>query len=81
LSWEVSEQKVRLYLLNINHPIGGAKARFFLARGFTLASWQGLGAALREHPVNNPIEGEQRTVWMMEFGTPARLVTAYPSTD
>jgi hypothetical protein len=61
LSWEVSEQKIRLYLLNINHPVGGAKARFLLARGFSVARWQDLGAALRGHAVSNPIESEQET--------------------
>jgi hypothetical protein len=105
LSWYVSEEKIRQYLLKIDHPIGGAKARFLLARGFSLIGWQELGSALREHPVTNPIESEQetkfgrkltvrcristpdgtdpciRTVWMVEPGTPPRLVTAYPSID
>jgi len=29
-----------------------------------MTRWQDLGAALRDHPVNNPIESEQKT----EFG-------------
>ncbi len=64
MNWAVSEQKIRRYLLNINHPIGGAKAQFLLARGFSVARWRDLGAALRDHPVNNPVESEQDT----EFG-------------
>lgn len=103
MNWWVSEQKIRTYLLNINHRVGGPKARFFLARGFAEAAWQLLGEALRRHPVDNPIESEEqtrygmklvvrcqiqtpdgsnpciRTVWMVETGAPARLVTAYPS--
>lgn len=61
MSWEVSEQKVRMYLLNINHPVGGPKARFFLARGFLETEWQVLDKALRRHPVDNPIEGTEQT--------------------
>ena len=102
MSREVSERKVRTYLLNITHRVGGPKARFFLACGFTDGAWQILAEALRRHILDNPIESEEqidfglkvvvrchlntpdgsnpciRTVWMVETGAPARLVTAYP---
>ena len=61
MSWEVSERKIRAYLLNINHRVGGPKARFFLARGFAEGAWQVLDEALRRHPVDNPIESEEQT--------------------
>ena len=53
LNWTVSEQKVRAYLLNTVHPVGGPKARFFLSRGFSVTAWQVLTAALRQHPIDN----------------------------
>lgn len=61
MSWEVSEKKVRNYLLNIGHREGQSKARFSLARGFTDAEWQILDQALREHPIDNPVVAEEAT--------------------
>jgi hypothetical protein len=49
------EQKVRRYLLDPDHPVGGPKARFFLARGFADSKWQVLAAALRHHRTENPV--------------------------
>jgi len=67
LSWEVSEKKVRLYLLNIDHREGRPKARFFLARGFTDAEWWVLEQALRRHPVDNPTAAEEETEYGRKF--------------
>jgi hypothetical protein len=63
LNWDVSEQKVRNYLLNINHREGQSKARFFLNRGFTDATWQVLDQALRQHPIDNPVVAEEATAY------------------
>ena len=62
--WTTSEAKLRMYLLNLTHLDGGSKARFFLARGFTVAEWRVLDAALTRHPADNPVEHEEQT----EFG-------------
>jgi hypothetical protein len=61
LNWDVSEKKVRKYLLNIDHREGRSKARFFPARGFTDADWQVLDQALRRHPIDNPVAAEEIT--------------------
>ena len=45
----VPPEKVRDYLLSPGHPIGRAKARFFVALGFRQAEWPVLQAALRAH--------------------------------
>ena len=45
----VPPEKVRDYLLSLEHPVGSAKARFFAAPGFRRAEWQVLEAALRTH--------------------------------
>ena len=45
----VSREKITLYLLNLEHPDGGSKARFFMHEGFTLARWDELADALLEH--------------------------------
>ena len=38
----VAEEKVRDYLLNPNHPIGGPKATWFASLGYTIDNWQDL---------------------------------------
>ena len=42
----VPEGKITGYLLDASHPVGGAKARFFRAHGFTEAGAPELAAAL-----------------------------------
>lgn len=45
----VADDKIRRYLLNIDHPEGGAKARFFIARGFDPAAPGAFVEALLDH--------------------------------
>ena len=45
----IAQNKIENYLLNIGHPIGGDKARFFLRFGFRREDWVVLANALREH--------------------------------
>jgi hypothetical protein len=47
----VDPAKVSAYLLNVDHPEGGAKARVFVARGFSLDGTALFVAALRQHAV------------------------------
>lgn len=45
----VDPTKISDYLLNVDHPEGGAKARFFAARGFSVSDAPAFIAALRRH--------------------------------
>ena len=45
----VEREKIIGYLLNLNHPYGATRARFFVARGFSVESWSVFADALREH--------------------------------
>ncbi len=45
----VEGEKIIGYLLNLNHPYGATRARFFVALGFTVESWSLFADALREH--------------------------------
>lgn len=38
----VTEEKVRDYLLNPNHPVGGPKAAWFASIGYSIGNWQDL---------------------------------------
>ena len=51
----VPAEKVRDYLLDLGHPIGGDKARFFIHFGFQRARWEELADALRRHEQENPV--------------------------
>jgi hypothetical protein len=58
---EVSEQKIRNYLLDVNHRDGGSKAKFFIARGFSDLAWLAFANAIRQHPIDNPIRNTEAT--------------------
>jgi hypothetical protein len=49
----VEEKKIVEYLLNLAHPDGASKAKFFLARGFAVAQWQSMCAALQTQGRDN----------------------------
>jgi len=51
----VPRGKVEDYLLNLEHPIGGGKAKFFNHFGFQRERWEELAAALLRHAEENPI--------------------------
>jgi hypothetical protein len=48
---QVPEKKLREYLLSMSHPVGHAKARFFLSIGFSPDRWEVLSGALLRHAV------------------------------
>ncbi len=45
----ISEDKIKRYLLDLSHPVGGSKARFFMDRGFNPATPDVLADALARH--------------------------------
>lgn len=38
----VPEEKIRDYLLNLNHPVGGPKAAWFASIGYRIEDWEDL---------------------------------------
>ncbi len=51
----VEEKKISGYLLNVAHPDGAGKSRFFGSLGFTIDNWQQLADALTEQAIQNPV--------------------------
>lgn len=51
----VPKAKITDCLLDVDHAVGGSKARFFLSMGFSLAAWEHLAQALRERAARNPL--------------------------
>ena len=56
----VPDAKLATYLLNVDHPIGAAKARFFMALGFSLADLGTFETALLLHANAHPVYAERR---------------------
>ena len=51
----VLEEKITLYLLNLDHDKGRSKAIFFLGVGFTIPAWRDFAHALCLHLCSNPV--------------------------
>jgi hypothetical protein len=51
----VPRRKVENYLLSLDHPIGGGKAKFFIHFGFQRERWEELAASLLRHAQENPV--------------------------
>jgi hypothetical protein len=51
----VPRGKLENYLLDLAHPIGGGKARFFLSFGFRREAWEVMADAFRKHAQENPV--------------------------
>src|SRR5436190_24354623 len=51
----VPREKIQDYLLDLAHPIGGGKARFFLSFGFRREAWNVLTDAFRKHAQENSV--------------------------
>ena len=51
----VPREKIEYYLLDLAHPIGGGKARFFLPFGFRREAWNIFADAFRKHADENPV--------------------------
>lgn len=63
----VEQGKIVGYLLNLGHTVGGAKARFFLARGFSPGLWQQLADALVTQGRENLVTKIVSTEWGMRY--------------
>jgi Domain of unknown function (DUF6883) len=48
LDVEIARRKVTGYLLAVAHPVGGAKARYFESRGYSVEAPEQLEDALRQ---------------------------------
>jgi hypothetical protein len=70
----VPEAKVTRYLLNSAHPVGGAKAAFFLRFGFTRDEWRKLADALRRHAGENEVVETEETSYGKRYVVEGRIV-------
>lgn len=70
---EISRRKVTGYLLATAHPVGGAKARYFESRGYSLEAPEGLEDALRRVALVGVVVGEEATAWGKKYVVEATI--------
>jgi hypothetical protein len=70
----VPEEKITRYLLDPSHPVGGAKANFFLCFGFTRDDWQLFATALLKHAHENDVAEAERVAYGTRYAIDGRIV-------
>ncbi|WP_165361379.1 DUF6883 domain-containing protein [Lichenibacterium ramalinae] len=60
---KVDRQRLLSYLLNLSHPGGGSKAKFFLGWGFSPSDLDTFETALKSHFDPSQIANAQHTPW------------------
>ena len=63
----IAPNKVQDYLLNPHHPIGGAKAQFFLGIGYSRQHYQQLIADLIQHGYSGTVTEEKPSPYGTKF--------------
>lgn len=63
----IAPNKVQDYLLNPDHPIGGAKARFFLGIGYSRQRYQQLIDDLMQHGYSGTVTEEKPSPYGAKF--------------
>lgn len=64
---EVPRSKVREYLLALGHPVGGAKARYLVARGYDPEVPEVLEEDLRALAQTGRVESTEATDWGTKY--------------
>lgn len=65
----VESSKITDYLLNLDHPVGGAKAKWFLKNGFNVKEVDICSEALKTHARSRPVVEVSQT----DFGKKFRI--------
>jgi hypothetical protein len=71
----VPRSKVEDYLLHLEHPIGGGKAKFFIHFGFHRERWEELASGLRGHAQENPVTETSTDADGITFFVEGRMTT------
>lgn len=71
----VDEAKVKEYLLNLKHPYGVSKARFFSEFGFCMERWEQLADALREHGSRHEVTTACETGFGPRYSVEGKLIS------
>ena len=72
---KVEREKITEYLLNAGHRYGASKAKFFVRFGFSLAKWETLALALREHGQQYEVTRVTETIFGPRYEVEGELRT------
>jgi hypothetical protein len=59
----IEQAKLVSYLLDVDHPQGGTKARLLVSLGYSAANWQQLDSDLRSTHLAEDVVATSLTVW------------------
>lgn len=71
----VPEAKITRYLLDLTSKEGKAKARFFIAFGFTRDAWEMLAEALKQHALAHAVASTRKTAYGIHYNVEGELQT------
>lgn len=63
----IEPAKIARYLLDVDHPHGGTKARLLVSLGYSAASWQQLDADLRRTHLTEDFVATSQTRWGVRY--------------
>jgi hypothetical protein len=69
----IQQAKVERYLLDPDHPYGGAKARLLSSLGYSADNWRQLAADLRAMHLSEDVVLIRRTAWGVRYEIVAPL--------
>lgn len=69
----IDQAKIVRYLLDVDHPDGGSKARLLISLGYTPANWQQLEDDLRKMHLTEDFVEPKETVWGTRYEVVAPL--------
>lgn len=73
----IAEAKVTKYLLNLDHPDGRGKAKFFIDHGFAVDQPQALESAIHHHAQLNDLS----SIEVGNYGTKSIVQCSIPTPD
>jgi hypothetical protein len=71
----VDEGKITGYLLNLAHPQGGSKAKYFKDRGFTDYAWAMMADSLKKHGATQPITSTNTNKYGTKYEVQCQIMT------
>ena len=69
----IAPAKIVRYLLDIDHPHGGTKARLLVSLGYSAANWQQLESDLRSMHLTEDVVVTSQTSWGVRYEIVAPL--------
>jgi len=70
----IDQAKLVRYLLDVDHPDGGSKARLLVSLGYSQSNWQQLEADLRSMHLGEDFVATSQSIWGVRYEIVAPLI-------